>query len=332
MGEHVVFLDRAVVPGELVRPEFQHVWDEYPDTPESLIVERLQMATIAITNHVPLKAEHLSVLPNLRLICVAGTGYDIVDIGACDRLGIPVSNVRDWCTTAVAEHVFALIFTLSRRLLQARDHVLAAAAHWSPAEFLFVGALPSQLEGSTIGLIGHGILGSRVAKIADVLGMKVLIAEHKRASHLRSGRTPFEDVLRRSDIVSIHCPLSEDTRDLIGNHELALMRPDAILINCARGPIVNCSALTNALIAGALGGAGLDTTNEETSSLVTQLRQLRLLNLILTPHIAWASKSSVAELADQLKTNMESFARGEPVRVVNSIGFRQPPGRDELDL
>jgi glycerate dehydrogenase len=186
MIERVVFLDRSAIPAAFRLPKFSHVWHEHPDTPAELIVKRLREATIAITNRVSLTEENLIQLPNLRFIAVAATGYDIVDIDACNRLGIAVSNVRNWCTTSVAEHVFARIFGLRRKLFEVRDQIRSGAWQRSQGSLMPILPPPLDLAGSQIGLIGHGVVGERVAQIARGLGMKVALAEHKLPSRAQA--------------------------------------------------------------------------------------------------------------------------------------------------
>jgi glycerate dehydrogenase len=320
MSERIVFLDRSALTLKLRAPEFPHIWREFADTPNELIVDRLREATIAITNRVPLRAGSLSSLPGLRLIAVAATGYDVIDLEACERLGICVSNVRDWCTTAVLEHVFAMILALRRNLIAIHGEIRSGAWQRSPTSIIPTQPSPLDLAGSTIGLIGHGTLGGRIAAISRSFGMQVLIAERKGAAATRSGREPFESVLRQSDIVSLHCPLTEETRGLIGARELALMRPTALLINCARGGVVDDHALAEALVKGRIAGAGLDVLSNEPPRDGNPLLDLQIPNLIITPHTAWVSKSALAVFGEQLIRNLECFVSGRPQNVVTSHG------------
>jgi glycerate dehydrogenase len=318
MTECIVFLDRSAIPAAFRRPRFPHMWQEHPDTPAEFVLERLREATIAITNRVSLNEENLTQLPNLRFIAVAATGYDIVDIDACNRLGIAVSNVRDWCTTSVAEHVFGLIFALQRKLFEVRDQIQSGAWQRSQGSLMPTLPPPRDLAGSQIGLIGHGVVAQRVAQIARGLGMKVAVAEHKGAKQMRPGRVQFESLLLESDIVSLHCPLTEETRGLIGARELALMKQTSLLINCARGGIVDDHALGKSLINGEIGGAGLDVLGQEPPRNGNPLLELTTPNLIITPHTAWVSQSALTTFAEQLIRNLECFVSGRPQNVITS--------------
>jgi glycerate dehydrogenase len=312
MTERIVFLDRSAIPATFRPPRFPHAWHDFPDTPSALVVDRLRDATIAITNRVQMKEDTLAQLPKLRLIAVAATGHDIVDIDACIRFGICVSNVRDWCTTSVAEHVFALIFSLRRRLFEARDATRSGAWQRSPGSLMPTLPPPCDLSGSQMGLIGHGAIARRVAQLATGLGMRVAVGEHKYSREVRAGRVPFDTILRESDIVSLHCPLTEETRALIGARELALMKPTALLINCARGGIVDDQALAIALTNGEIGGAGLDVLSEEPPRNGNPLLDLTINNLLVTAHTAWVSESALATFSEQLIRNLESFVSGHP--------------------
>jgi glycerate dehydrogenase len=312
MTERIVFLDRSAIPTNFRSPRFPHVWQDYPDTPAALVVDRLRDATIAITNRVQLKEDALALLPKLRLIAVAATGHDIVDIDACDRFGLCVANVRDWCTTSVAEHVFALIFSLRRKLFEARDVTRSGAWQRSAGSLVATLPPPCDLSGSQIGLVGHGAIARRVAQLATGLGMRVQISEHKGSADVRAGRVPFDTILRESDIVSLHCPLTEKTRSLIGAQELELMKPTALLINCARGGIVDDHALASALANGEIGGAGLDVLGEEPPRNGNPLLDLTACNLVVTPHTAWVSESALATFSEQLIHNLECFVSGRP--------------------
>ncbi|RYX85000.1 D-2-hydroxyacid dehydrogenase [bacterium] len=314
--ERIVFLDRNAIRVPLRTPAFPHEWQEYPHTPDEQIAQRLAGATIAITNRVPISAEVLEATPSLRLIAVSATGFDHIDLAACKARGVTVCNVRHW-SISVPDHVFTLTLALRRQLLDYRDTITAGNWQKSPTYALLLEKMPLALSGSTMGIIGYGALARRVEAIAKAFGMNVLIAEHKGSSHIRSGRASFEDVLRQSHVVTVLCPLSDQTRNLISTSELSLMRSDALLINCARGGIVDEKALAKALVQGTIAGAGTDVLHEEPPANGNPLLDLNLPNLIITPHIAWASVQSLEHLADQLIANMESFVAGTPQNLVN---------------
>jgi|ERR1044071_5210086 glycerate dehydrogenase len=309
--ERIVFLDRSTLIADVRRPAFEHEWTEYAMTAPAEIVERLKRATIAITNKVPLRAAELSQLPELKFIAVAATGVDIIDLDYCRKRNLPVSNVRNYARHAVPEHVLMLILALSRNLLSYREDVRRGA--WAKASGFCLLTHPIRdLHNSTLGIIGHGALGQSVEKLALCFGMRVLISEHKNARRIRPGRTSFEETLRASDIVSLHCPLNDETRGLIGRAEFEMMRPNALLINTARGGLVDERALVEALRSNLIAGAGFDVLTQEPPSDGNPLLDLNLPNFILTPHIAWASREAMQALADQLVDNIEAFIKGAP--------------------
>ncbi len=317
MEQRVVFLDRQAIRVPLRPPTFPHDWAEYPHTPLESIVERLRGATIAITNRVPIAGATLDATPTLRLIAVSATGYEHVDVAACQARGIAVCNVRDW-SISVPEHVFALLLALRRQLPAYAAAVAAGRWQASPTYGFLLEPLPHTLRGGTLGLIGYGALGRQVAALAAAFGMTVLLAERRGADTIRPGRTPFPTVLAQSDALVILCPLNDETRGLIGTAELAALRPDALLINCARGGIVDEGALAAALVAGKLGGAGVDVLSGEPPTTGNPLLALRLPNLIVTPHMAFASIESLETLAEQLIGNLEAFVAGTPRNLVTA--------------
>ncbi|CAM3466661.1 4-phosphoerythronate dehydrogenase [Deinococcus saxicola] len=317
MSRHVVFLDRRAVTVSLRSPAFPHQWQEYPHTSPELTIERLQGAQIAITNRVAITEAVLDAVPTLELVAVAATGYEHVDVAACQERGVAVCNVRDW-SVSVPEHVFALTLALRRQLPSYMRAVQQGRWQASPTYGFLLEPLPITLAGTTLGIIGHGTLGKQVAALAQAFGMQTVIAEHRGAPRLRPGRTAFEEVLARSQVLVILCPLNPSTRNLIGTAELVLMRPDALLINCARGGIVDEAALAGALLRGELGGAGVDVLSQEPPTQGTPLLELDLPNLILTPHMAFASVQSIETLAEQLMGNLEAFVAGQPRHLVTT--------------
>lgn len=273
-------------------------------TAQALVVDRLKGATIAITNKVPLREAELSRLPDLKFIAVAATGMDIIDLDYCRKLNLPVSNVRNYARHSVPEHVLMLILALRRNLFHYREEVVRGA--WARASgFCLLTHTIRDLHDSTLGLIGHGALGQAVEKLALAFGMRVVISEHKHARQIRTQRVSFEEVLRTSDIISLHCPLNDETRVLIGKAEFEMMRRDALLINTARGGLVDEAALALALRSGLIAGAGFDVLTNEPPREGNPLLEPDLPNLILTPHIAWASREAMQALADQLIDNIE---------------------------
>lgn len=313
--EKVVFLDRSTLEANVRRPSFEHEWAEYETSTEDEALGRLKDATIAITNKVPLKPATLERLPNLRMIAVAATGTDNVDVAYCRNRGIAVANIRNYAVHAVPEHVFALILALRRNLIAYREDVRKGLWQQSAQFCLFTHPM-RDIHGSTLGVVGGGVLGRATAKLGEALGMKVLFADHKGGETVRPGYTAFETVLKESDVVSLHCPLTDSTRNLIGTAELMMMRPTAILINTARGGLVDEAALEYALTRGIIAGAGFDVLTVEPPRDGNRLLDINLPNFILTPHVAWASREAMQTLADQLIDNIEAFVSGKPSNLV----------------
>jgi len=313
--ERIVFLERDTFKADFRRPAFAHEWMEYAATSSDEVVPRLSAATIAICNKVRLGERELAQLPQLRFIAVAATGVDNIDLDYCRKHSIAVANVRNYAIHSVPEHVFMLTLALSRNLLSYRQDLRSGA--WNRAtQFCLLDHRILDLHGRTLGIIGYGALGQAVAKLAEAFGMRVLVSEHKGALIVREGRTSFTETLRESDIVSLHCPLTEETRNLIDRAEFELMRRTALLINTARGGLVCESALVEALRDKLIGGAGFDVLTNEPPREGNPLLEIDLPNFILTPHVAWASRAAMQALADQVIENIEAFVRGMPRSLV----------------
>ncbi len=311
----IVFLDRATLTVPLRPLGLPHEWTEYPDSSPEDAIERLKDATVVITNKVVIDENILQHAPELKLVAVSATGYNIVDINACKARGVAVCNVRDYALTGVTEHALLLMLALRRQLPAYRDRL--RAGDWQKSDAFYLTEPPlHDLAGSTLAIIGGGTLGKGLAEIATALGMRVIFAEHKGATAIRLGRVAFHDALEQADVVSLHCPLTPETRLLIGAAELARMKPNAILINTARGGIVDEAALLAALQSGRIAGAGVDVLSEEPPRNGNPLLDADLPNLIVTPHTAWASVETVHKLAEQLIGNIEAFLRGAPRNLV----------------
>jgi glycerate dehydrogenase len=307
----IVFLDHETLGARLREPAFPHEYREYSATAPDEVVERLKDATMAIVNKVPLRAAALVQLPKLRLVAVAATGTDNIDKEFCRKHEITVVNIRNYAHNTVPEHVLSLVFALRRNLIPYHDDVRRGA--WQRArQFCFIAHPIRDVAGSTMGIIGFGAIGRAVAGRAEALGMRVLA--HDVIDH--PGLVDLATLLEQSDVVTLHLPLTATTRNMIGAAELALMRPDAILINTARGGLVDEHALATALRAGHIGGAGIDVLTTEPPTSGNVLLELELPNLIVTPHVAWASREAMQLLADQLVDNLEAFAAGAPKNVV----------------
>jgi glycerate dehydrogenase len=314
--EHVVFLERDSLDAQVRRPAFAHSWEEHGKLAAEEIVPRLQRATIAIVNKTPLRAEAIGRLPALKLIAVAATGTDNIDLAACRQRGIVVSNIRDYAVHTVPEHAFALILALRRNLIAYRDDV--ARGLWQKSEKFCLSSHPIRdLHGATLGIFGEGSLGQGVASLARAFGMRVLFADHAPPKAAGIEFTPADKVLEESDIVSLHLPATPQTLNMIGASELAKMKRGALLINTARGGLVDENALADALRQGIIAGAGFDVLSVEPPALGNPLLAADIPNFILTPHVAWASREAMQSLADQLIDNVEAFARGSPRNIVS---------------
>jgi glycerate dehydrogenase len=313
--EKIVFLDASSIIADIRRPDFAHQWEEYPTTSAEQTAERLKDATIAITNKVLLSRAILERLPGLKMVAVAATGTDNVDIEYCRERGIVVSNIRNYSVHTVPEHVFMLMLALRRNLLAFHADVRNGA--WQTAQqFCLLTHPVHDLYRTTLGIVGRGAIGKAVEQIALAFGMKVLFAEHKGAGEIRPGYTAFDTVLRDSDVITLHLPLNAQTRHLISTAEFALMKPGALLINTARGGLVDEAALLDALRSARIGGAGFDVLGKEPPREGNPLLELDLPNFILTPHIAWSGRNAMQSLADQLIANIEAYAAGSPLNRV----------------
>lgn len=308
----VVFLDRATIPTQIELPPlpFDHKWIEYDFTTADQVVERAKQAQIVITNKVVLDRALLTQLPNLKLIAISATGFNNVDSQCCQELGIAVTNVQGYATQSVPEHVIAMMFALKRNLKGYHNDI--AAGEWQRnKQFCFFTHPISDTAGSTLGVIGSGALGKATAELAKALGMQVVFAEHKGANQCREGYVPFEQVLALSDVLTLHCPLNEQTLHLIGRQELAKMKPSSIVINTGRGGLVDEEALIDALKHGVIRGAGVDVfTDEPADESNSLIANMHLPNLLLTPHVAWGSDSSIQKLANILIDNIAAFVEG----------------------
>ena len=314
----VVFLDRDTLsPETRLRPlAFPHELAVFDRTRPEEVAGRIAEADIVITNKAPVRGPALEGAPRLRLVAVAATGTDIVDLKACAERGVTVSNIRNYAAHTVPEHTFALILALRRSILAYRESV--ARGRWlEAAQFCYFDHPIRDLAGSTLGVIGDGVLGKAVAKLGEAFGMRVLFSDYKGTTGMGPLYTPFEEVLRTSDVITLHTPLLPSTRNLIDAPEFALMERRPLLINTARGGLVDEVALGDALRSGQIAGAGFDVATVEPPPPDHPLvKLLALPNFILTPHVAWASQEAIQGLADQLVDNVEAFWAGSPRNVV----------------
>ncbi|HMH45241.1 MAG TPA: D-2-hydroxyacid dehydrogenase [Pyrinomonadaceae bacterium] len=309
--ERIVFLERNTIDAHFRRPDFDHEWIEYPETTADQVVDRARDATIIISNKLSLGDSQLSNARDVKLIAIAATGSDCVDLNYCKGRGLAVCNVRGYAVNAVPEHVLMMILALRRNLFAYRADVQAGLWNQSKQFCLLTHEL-HDIRNSTLGIVGYGAIGKAMAGLGESMGMRVLISDHKNATKVREGRISFEDTLRQSDVLTLHCPLTDTTRDLIGPSEFQMMKRTALLINTARGALVDDASLIDALRTGVIAGAGLDALREEPPRHGSPLLDLNLPNLIITPHVAWASREAVQTLADQVIDNLEGFIAGRP--------------------
>jgi len=282
----------------------------YPRTPASLVAERLAGATVVITNKTPLGEAEFDAAPHLKGVAMLSTGHDVVDGAAAAARGLPLCHVPEYATASVAQAVFALILELTNRT--GSHNMGVHQGRWSAAaDFCYWEGHLQELAGQTLGVVGMGRIGAAVARIAAAFGMEVLV--HRRTPG--PGRTALAALLANSDVVSLHCPLTSETRQLINAERLALMKPTALLINTGRGALINETDLAAALHQGRLGGAGLDVLTLEPPEATNPLLQAP--NCVITPHIAWATKAARQRLIAEVAANVEAILAGRPRHVVN---------------
>ena len=315
MNHTVVFLDRDSLKATVRKPAQAERYVEHAKTSPGEIVAKLEDASVAITNKVPLRAETLAQLPKLKMIAVAATGYDVIDVPYCREHGIAVANIRNYAVHTVPEHAFALILALRRNLLAYRADVEAGV--WQKSDqFCFFTHDIGDLHGATLGIVGEGAIGQGTAAIGRGFGMKVLFADHPPPKAEGVAFTPLDEVLAQSDVISLHCPLTDATRNLISLREFHRMKKNAILVNTSRGGLVDEQALITALDEGLIAGAGFDVLTTEPPKNGHPLLDVRRHNFILTPHVAWASDGAMQFLADQLIDNIDAWAAGRPQHLV----------------
>lgn len=314
----IVVLDRETLPEAVTlrRPAFAHDWQEHARTAPEEVAARAKGAEIVVTNKVPLRADTLAQLPDLKLIAVAATGTDVIDLAACKSRRITVSNIRGYATATVPEHTFALILSLMRSV--APYHRSVARGRWGEAaQFCYFDYPIFNLKGKVLGVIGDGALGKAVAKIGEAFGMEVRFSSYKGVPGMGPLYTPFETIIAESDVITLHCPLTPQTRNLIGPAEFAAMRKRPLIINTARGGLVDEAALAEALKQGQIAGAGFDVVSKEPVPADHPFMALMdRPDFILTPHVAWAGREAIQALADQLIDNIEAWVAGSPRNVV----------------
>ena len=285
------------------------------DTTPANVIERLQGVSVAISNKALLNAQTLAACPELKLILVAATGTNNVDLEAARARGITVANCQGYGTPSVAQHTLGLLLALATRLVDYNKAV--ADGQWQQSkQFCLLDFPIVELEGKTLGLFGHGELGSAVAKLAEAFGMRVLIGQIP-GRPARAGRPALDELLPQVDALTFHCPLTEHTRNFIGARELALLKPGAFVVNTARGGMIDEQALADALRSGHLGGAATDVLSVEPPRDGNPLLAADIPRLIITPHSAWGSREARQRIVGQLAQNAEAFFTGTALRVVS---------------
>jgi len=309
-----LFADRASLDrGDMDVSKIESLtrFDSRDALPAGSLASAAADAEILIVNKIPIGAEELAALPRLRLLCVIATGVNNIDLDAARAAGVPVVNVRDYAAAAVSQHAFMLMLALSTRFRDYQRDIENGRWQAQPL-FCLLDHPICELAGKTLGLIGYGHIARAVERIGLAFGMEVLIARSLRPdAEQRPGRVDLESLLRGSDVVSLHCPLSEHSHHLIGEEQLRLMKADALLINTARGGIIDEPALLKALQRGWIGGAGLDCLEQEPPANDNPVIQARLSNLIITPHNAWGAREARQRLVDGTAENIRRFLAGE---------------------
>lgn len=312
---HIVVLDRDTLVNRPFDFDFPHTLSSYGTTEAHETLERIRGADIVITNKVVISAQAFAENPQLKLVAVTATGVNNVDIEAAKQNGTAVCNIRAYGNESVAEHAFMMMITLMRNLPAYQRDVAAGLWENSPF-FCHLGAPMRDLNGKTLAIFGRGNIGKTLATYAQAFKMNVVFAEHKNAQSVRDGYVSFDEAIRSADVMSLNCPLTPQTANMIGEAELQQMKPGAILINCGRGGLVDEAALVAALKYGQIGGAGFDVLTQEPPRDGNPLLRARLPNLIVTPHIAWASQEAANRLFDILLDNINRFVAGNPQNLV----------------
>jgi len=316
MSHHIVFLDNEGIAPSVNVPNlsFAHTWESYGYTANEDIVERLKDATVALTCSVPLREEHLRQLPKLQMISLALTGTDIIDMDYCNRHGITVTNVPGYASNTVAEHVVGVIYELFRRTCSYHQLMKQVHSGEIAAKNIYFDYRVRDVAGKTLGIIGSGPIAQRLDKLATSIGMKVFFDD--RNGMLKGDRyIPRTALLHTSDVVSVNVPLTDETRNMIDAAELELMKNDAIIINTARGGIINEAALINAMQQKKIGGAAIDVVIHEPITADEPLFVLAdMPNFILTPHMAWSSEDAMQTLITASVNNINKYFHGQLIK------------------
>ncbi len=308
-----VFLDYATMGPDLDLTALQGQFSEFElfdDSGDDEIAARIKNAEFVFTNKIRLTNELLSEAKKLRFIGLTATGTDNIDLKTANEHGIAVANIRAYCTQSVVEHVMGTLLMLSHSLN--RYDAAVKAGDWNEAgQFCMLNYPIRQLSGMTLGIVGYGSLGQGVATAARTFGMNVIVAARPGSSEVAADRVAFSELLASSDVISLHCPLTDDTRNLMNETTIAAMKPGAMLINTARGALVDAGALVAALRSGHIAGAAIDVLAQEPPVDGNVLLEYGSENLIITPHIAWATDRARQNAIDELAANAAAFVRGE---------------------
>jgi glycerate dehydrogenase len=309
-----VFLDtHSLGPGISFKllEELDFEWTLYPETDKAQTLSRVQEASVIATNKVKITREIMAACPNLKLVCIAATGYNNIDLAAAKELGIRACNVPGYSTASVVQLTVALMLALATNLV-AYSETTKAGKWQRSSQFCILDEPIIELAGKKLGIIGYGTLGKQVAQVAAAIGMHILIAEHADSSKHIPGALPLNTVLKEADVVTIHTPLTPKTHNLIGFEQLRLMKPSAFLINTARGGIVNEKDLADCLKQQVIAGAGLDVLSVEPPHADNPLLQKDVPHLLLTPHVGWGSFEARTRLVEMVKDNIYSFFSHTP--------------------
>ncbi|MFT6703383.1 MAG: glycerate dehydrogenase [Pseudomonadales bacterium] len=314
----IVFLDRSSLSPNIQIPFVSGCsdWRNHMGTSPAQLVEHISDAEVLVLSKVPISKQSLAACPRVKHIAVMATGYNIVDLDACKQYGVSVSNIPSYAATSVSEHVISIALCLRRELIQYRAQVIDGAWQRSPAFCLFDKPI-NDLAGSTFGVIGFGALGKATARLAQGLGMNVVFCARSEQTSEYATRVSFDELISNADIISVHCSLNSSTENLINCSQFERMKASAILINTARGGIVNEADLVHAIESNKIGGTGIDVMcNEPASDNEPLLRLANRTNVIITPHSAWLSEQSMQSCAAILADNIEAYLSGNPINLV----------------
>jgi len=318
-AKRIAYLDRDSLPAriQIPPPSHPHEWVNYPQTEKEKIIKRCAGAHVIATNKVPIDRSVLIACPSVKHIAVTATGYNIIDLNACRELGVSVSNIPSYAANTVAEHVIMCAMALKRELVQYRQQVVDGKWQQSPVFCLFDKPI-SNLRDTTFGILGFGEIGRATAKLAQAMGMKVIFSSRKRHRCGFAKQVSLQELLQSSDIFSVHCSLNTDTHNLISAREIEKMQAHAILINTARGGVVNEVDCTKAIKEGKLGGIAFDVLENEPPQPDSPLLSIaNHSNVIVTPHIGWASEQAMKDLANSLSKNIDAFLSGKPQNIIS---------------